>query len=555
MFGFAAFAKRVSRFRQAEEGALIIFALFLFVLMMMIGGVAVDFMRYEQQRTSLMNTLDRGVLAATALNQQLDPDSVVRDYFAKANLNGQLDDVTVTAGINGRVVKAMGTVDTQPIFLHMVGIDKLDAKGASVAEQRVNNVEIILVLDVSGSMGNNNKLVNLKAAANEFVDTVLASDPNGRISIGIVPFNGQVNLGATLAGKYNLTNNPNIANVNCVDLANSVYASTAMSNTVAMSMTAHADTFSGTNQSANYVSATDANFGAPNPANRWCPPVGGNIVRLPSKSSTDLHSSINGLTAIGATSINAGMKWGMALLDPASRPMFTQLIGAGAISNDFNGRPFNYNEQGTMKVVVLMTDGEHFAEERVNETYKSGNSPIYRSNGDGNYSIQFTTGRPAAAGANQYWVPHLCVSNSCTSGADTSQAWRSTPWNSGAGTTQQTWQQVWTNMRVSYVSWQFYARALGTAATRSTVYSNTLANFRTQTATGSMDGQLQQICGLSKGKDVTVYGIAFEAPANGQSQISQCASSPAHYFNAQGLQISTAFRTIATNITQLRLTQ
>jgi hypothetical protein len=54
---------------------------------------------------------------------------------------------------------------------------------------------------------------------------------------------------------------------------------------------------------------------------------------------------------------------------------------------------------------------------------------------------------------------------------------------------------------------------------------------------------------------VIVYGIAFEAPTNGQAAISNCATSPAHYFNASGLQISTAFRSIASNISQLRLTQ
>ena len=54
---------------------------------------------------------------------------------------------------------------------------------------------------------------------------------------------------------------------------------------------------------------------------------------------------------------------------------------------------------------------------------------------------------------------------------------------------------------------------------------------------------------------VTVYGIAFEAPTGGRTQISQCATSSAHYFNAAGLQIRTAFRAIASNISHLRLTQ
>ena len=70
-----------------------------------------------------------------------------------------------------------------------------------------------------------------------------------------------------------------------------------------------------------------------------------------------------------------------------------------------------------------------------------------------------------------------------------------------------------------------------------------------------MDSQLQAICALAKDEDVIVYGIAFEAPAGGQTQISRCATSSSHYFQASGLQINTVFRSIASNISQLRLTQ
>lgn len=82
----AAAKTALTRFGKDEDGALIIFALFLFFLMVTMGGVAVDYMRYEQRRTALQNTLDRGVLAAAAMNQQLDPESVVRDYFNKAGI-------------------------------------------------------------------------------------------------------------------------------------------------------------------------------------------------------------------------------------------------------------------------------------------------------------------------------------------------------------------------------------------------------------------------------------------------------------------------------------
>lgn len=540
------FRSALARFRREEDGALIIFALMLFVLMVMIGGVAVDYMRFEWRRTALQNALDRGVLAAAAMNQQLDPEAVVRDYFAKAGVKGDIADLQVTSGLNGREVQATGAVDTNPFFLHMVGIDDLTAHGASAAEQRVNNVEIVLVLDVSGSMSGA-KITALRAAASEFVSTVLNSDPERRISIAVVPYNAQVNLGPTLRAQYNATNLHGVSGVDCLELPGSVYGAPGISTATALPMAAYADVTNSTSTANSYVAWSDTNYARMSTSAPFCRNAANNIVRLPSNNVATLQSQINALTAGGNTSITLGMKWGMAMLDPGTRPVFTNLIAANAMSSDFAGRPFAYDDPDSMKVVVLMTDGEHVAHNRINDAYKTGTSPIYRSTGDGNYSIRFTSGRPAAAGTNEYWVPHL-------------SAWRSVPWNSGTGVTQQTWQQIWANERLTWVAWQLYARALGTSSgTRTTQYNAAISALSsTYASVDTMNASLQTSCSQARDRGVLVYGIAFEAPDTGQTQIRNCATSDAYYFDAStsgGLDIQTVFRTIATSITQLRLTQ
>jgi hypothetical protein len=233
------------------------------------------------------------------------------------------------------------------------------------------------------------------------------------------------------------------------------------------------------------------------------------------------------------------------MLDPGSRSVFTQLISGGAMASNLAGRPYDYDRDDTMKVLVLMTDGEHVSSFVLNNGYRTGLSPIYRAASDGNFSIRFTTGRPAVAGANEYWVPHR-------------SEWRSAPWTgatTGVGVvTQQTWVQVWTTARMQWVAWQLYARALGTSnATRSSTYTIWMNNFRANTVVSTMNNQLQTTCAMARDNGVVVFGIAFEAPANGQTQIFNCSSSPSHYYNASGLQISTAFRSIASQINALRL--
>lgn len=547
---FGASASR--RVAKDESGNLTVFALCMFVLMALIGGLSVDIMRYETMRTSLQNTLDRATLSAASLSQELQAEDIVNDYFAKAGMTEYLQSVTVEEGLNYREVLAEAEAETNPFFLHMLGIDEMDAPGHSKAEQRMTNVEITMVLDVSGSMANNNRLTNLKTAAREFVDTVLSSDGEDKISISIVPFNGQVNLGSSLLSKYNETKVHGVADINCVDLPASTYTATGVSRTLELPMTTPTDTYSSTDMGNYYVDRTSSSYALSDNANRWCPTVTSNAnnVVLPSQSISGLQAKINGLTARGATSINAGMKWGMAMLDPGTRSIFTEFASAGQIPNVFSGRPYDYTDPETMKIIVLMTDGEHFAEERLNDTYKSGPSPIFKSPYDNNYSIRFTTGRPGVAGTREYWVPHR-------------SEWRSLPWtntsNTGAttlATNPMQWETVWSEVRLQWVVWQLYARALGTNnSQRSTQYAIWLGEFRKQTVVANMNSQLQSMCTLARNNGVTVYGIAFEAPSGGQTQISQCATSPAHYYNAAGLQIRTAFRAIASNISQLRLTQ
>ena len=531
----------IRSFRKAEDGSLVIFALFLFVLMAMMGGIAVDVMKYETTRTALSQTLDRCTLMAASLDQRLDPQEVVEDCVTKAGLGKQLQSVVVLEGANSRDVKAVAKADTKPFFMHMLGIDRFDATAGSRAEQKITDVEIALVLDVSGSMGGS-KIINLRAAASNFVATMLDNDPNRRISIAIVPYNAQVNLGQTLLSKYNVTGRHNalnrpfdLTNHNCLELPPSVFDAAGISRTVALPQMAQSDHAYGTDTGNYYTAPTNTSYALPKFGANFCRTEANNVVRMPSQDKAQLQGWINGLTANGNTSIVLGMKWGAALLDPSARSIYDEYIAAGQMSANLSGRPFDTGSRDSMKVIVLMTDGEHVAHDRINDAFKAGPSPIWRSSGDGRYSI-YHAGQPGSA---KYYVPHL-------------NTWRSTAWTSNATpAVQQDWRSVWTNLKLSYVAWQFYGRPYGYSA-----YTNAITTMRsTYASVADMNARLQATCAQAKADGVIVYGIAFEAPLNGQTQISQCASSDQQYFDVSDDEIETAFDTIASNLTMLKLTQ
>jgi len=70
-----------------------------------------------------------------------------------------------------------------------------------------------------------------------------------------------------------------------------------------------------------------------------------------------------------------------------------------------------------------------------------------------------------------------------------------------------------------------------------------------------MNNRLLSLCSKMKTEGVVIYTVAFEAPTAGRNLLRNCASSSNHAFDVDGLEISSAFASIATSIRKLRLTQ
>lgn len=566
----AAALNRVTPFLRDESGVMAPHILIFFFLMLLVGGIAVDLMRFENKRVAVQQTMDRATLAAASLENDLQPKQVVESYFATAGVESELDEVVVVQAMNSRTVKAKAKVHSDNYFMSMMNTPYLEADNRSQAEQRVTNVEISLVLDISGSMASNNRINNLKTAASEFIDTVLDQDTENKISISIVPYNGQVNLGPVLFSKFNVTNVSGMANSYCLDLPTSTYSSTALSRVTPLMQTPHVDHWSTTTRNTSYVAIAGPTVENGLYTNMWCQPNNKTYVSVHRNDRTKLKSQINNLIAVGATSIDLGLKWGAMLLDPSSRSIVSEMSAAGEVPGYFSTRPAAYGDKETLKVIVLMTDGENFEQERHGPSddpskYRTGPSDIWKGNSDSYLSIFHASkvdskNSTTICNSRPFYVPHK-------------NEWHSRPWNGSTpssstcysatanytGATKQTWQQVWAAARSDWVAWQLYARALGgsNSSSRTSHYNIWKENFRSYTDTGTMDARLDQVCEAAKAKGVLIYGIAFEAPAGGASAIKGCASSPAstYFFDAKGLEIRTAFALIASNLSQLRLTQ
>lgn len=451
-----------ARFARNEDGAMSILMMFVSLGLMAIGGVGIDLMIREYKRTNVQNTLDRAVLAAADLEQLVPPDVVVHDYFTKMSMPDAVTDVQDKVGINFKDVAGTAELGSTATFTRMLGQRDYTSKGSSRAEERIANVEISLVLDISGSMADNNKMLNLQSAADTFIDTVLDAENEDLVSISLVPYSEQVNAGPDIASYFDV--NWKHGYSHCLEVDDWQFDSPSLATNVTYEQTQH--------YQYNY-------FGDNARDDTICPRYSYERIRPLSQDGTAIKNQIGQLQPRAGTSIFLGMKWATAFLSPDHRPLVNKLISDKKVDAAFTGRPANWDDDNTLKTIVLMTDGQHDRSFRLSDW-------AYDSDSD---------------------VAHWANNN--------------------------LWYYLRRNVNSYYWSSFYYQK-----------YS-----------AGIGDNLMDRICDAAKAQGIVIWSIGFEVQDHGADVMRSCASSPAHFYRVEGLEIEDAFYSIARAINQLRLIQ
>jgi hypothetical protein len=66
---------------------------------------------------------------------------------------------------------------------------------------------------------------------------------------------------------------------------------------------------------------------------------------------------------------------------------------------------------------------------------------------------------------------------------------------------------------------------------------------------------MSDICTAAKAQGIIIFAVGLEINDSSAAMMENCASSAAHFFRVEGLDISYAFQAIASQINQLRLVQ
>ena len=319
------------RFGRRDDGSMAVFSVFVFFAMLLVGGLAIDMMRNENERIRMQNTADRAVLAATSLRENVSnatPQQIVDAYFAAEGLTAQLGGRVIVQDDPqaGRTVTVVPAATVPTLFMNMLGINDFSVvtpARATEAEGGGARIELVMVLDVSGSMNGQGKIGTMRTAAVNLTDALLANATPGDVAVTMVPYDAWV---LPPSGMVNLMNNVSGTNGACLDwsvwdtVLNSINSSVSRNN---------------------------------------CSTQAWRTTRPYMSNATTASTYLNDLRASGTTSIDLGLRNGAMFFDPTMRPVISQLIANGEVDPVFQGRPFDWQEPNVVRALILLTDGQN----------------------------------------------------------------------------------------------------------------------------------------------------------------------------------------------------
>ncbi|WP_061935044.1 TadE/TadG family type IV pilus assembly protein [Aureimonas sp. AU22] len=334
----------IKQFFGASGGSIPLMTALLMIPMTLMAGGAVDFVRYERLRVSLQDTLDRGVLAAASLTQSQDPEKLIKSYLAQLptdlTYNLQLQE---SKGTNFRKIVATVSLRQPTTFLKLASVSELPISAQSTAQDERKNIEISLVLDISGSMVDNTGMTQLRPAAVSFIDALIRPDTKDFTSMSIIPFAGGTNIG------------PKVFDYLAGPLYKRRHLVSSCFETNTLEFSTGLQAFPLSDQFPDF---TYYNWGKTDRKAAWCPRDDQQVTYITNDVAL-LKARANALQPYDGTGTAYAIKWGTQFLDPAMQPMMSALRKNGSlpIPAAFDGRPASYTDTGTRKILVLFTDG------------------------------------------------------------------------------------------------------------------------------------------------------------------------------------------------------
>lgn len=180
-------------FTDRRGGVAAMAGLFFGVTAVAAGG-ALDYTHATNKRHTMQDAADAALLAAAAMrgvedNERLDR---ARSIFLASPFCEEHSCVTPNVRMEGSAIVFDATSHVDTSLLQIVGMSQVEigvtARAVPVTDKPL---DVVMILDYSGSMNGSNKYQDMAAAATQFIDSV-ESQPGDSISVGVAPFSKYV---------------------------------------------------------------------------------------------------------------------------------------------------------------------------------------------------------------------------------------------------------------------------------------------------------------------------------------------------------------------------
>lgn len=195
---FVAFAKN-------QKGSFAVTLAFILPLIITAAGVAMDTSEAYLTKKRLGQALDASALAAAGTEGTYDELYERLEIYLQrnySNSNYPMPD-TLNMTLSSELLTANATTTVKTSFMKVFGKSEIEIYVETEVKRDVRGVEVVMVLDNTGSMAGSN-IAALKTASENFVNILFdgASNDNA-VKIGLVPYATSVNVGT-----YGLGQNP-----------------------------------------------------------------------------------------------------------------------------------------------------------------------------------------------------------------------------------------------------------------------------------------------------------------------------------------------------------
>jgi Flp pilus assembly protein TadG len=202
------------RYCKSEGGNVGPMAALAVIPMFLAAGAAIDMARVNREQATFQAAVDSAVLAVGADTRSAiggltgaalaERIQILEDFarqFVQANYSAERGsgNVTIDLSANNQAVQIMARHEFPTTIMKLAGVDSIELEAFAEVRKAMRPIELTMVMDTTGSMGNSGKMDGAKAAARQLLNILYGGTkdqvPESEyLRVALVPFASAVKL-------------------------------------------------------------------------------------------------------------------------------------------------------------------------------------------------------------------------------------------------------------------------------------------------------------------------------------------------------------------------